>query len=380
MLNMNEINLKNKRVLIRLDLNVPIHNGKIQSYARIDAALPTIKMAVKAHAKVILMSHLGQPKEGIFEKNFSLKPIFKELVKRLPNVSLFFKKNIEDINKINSGEIILLENVRFNIGETNNCKTLSKKYSEICDIFIMDAFGSAHRIHASTYGVAKYSSIKCAGPLLLKEICALEKVLNQPKRPMVAIVGGAKISTKFNILYALEKIADIIIVGGGIANTFIAVNNSVGKSLHEPEYIEEAKKILERKKIIAPIDSRVSTSFNKEAVAYIKSTNNIHINEEIMDIGTKTEKIIKKIILNAKTILWNGPVGVFEFPNFSSGTKNLAMAIAESNGFSVAGGGDTINAIEKFQIKNKISYISTGGGSFLTFLEKSTLPCIDILK
>ncbi|CAL4323788.1 Phosphoglycerate kinase [Buchnera aphidicola (Thelaxes suberi)] len=380
MLTMNELNLNNKRVLIRLDLNVPIHNGKITSNARIKSVLPTIRMASQKNAKVILMSHLGQPKKEQYEKKFSLWPVFQELQNQLSELKLRFTDNFDDVNHLDNGEICLLENVRFNKGETKNSTSLSKLYANLCDIFVMDAFGSAHRIHSSTYGVAMFARIKCAGPLLINEINILEKALTNPKRPMVAIVGGAKISTKFNILHSLKNIADTIIVGGGIANTFIAVNNEVGKSLCEKEYITEAKKILMTNKIIIPIDSRVSTSFNKDSVAILKNIDDINLNEEIMDIGIQSEKNITKIILNAKTILWNGPLGVFEFPNFSHGTKALAKAVSKSAGFSIAGGGDTINAIEKFQVKKNISYISTGGGSFLKFLEKKTLPCIDILK
>lgn len=380
MLTIQDLNFEKKRVLIRLDLNVPIEKNKIVSHARIKSSIPTIKKILKRNAKVILMSHLGRPKEGIYESKYSLFPVFEYLKKIFLKTNVYFFSKYEDSKNIKSGELCLLENVRFNIGETTNNLKLSLKYSNLCDIFIMDAFGSAHRKHASTYGISKFCKKKCIGPLVLKEINSLNKIFKNPVRPMVSILGGSKISTKFKILNTLGKISDYIIVGGGIANTFIAINNQIGKSLHEKEYINKAYDLLKKYKIIIPIDSRVSTSFHQDSIAILKDVNKISKNEEIMDIGLKTEKVIQKIIKKSNTIIWNGPVGVFEFNQFANGTKCIAESISKNKGFSIAGGGDTISAIEKFNIEDKISYISTGGGSFLHFLENKKLPAIEILK
>ncbi|WP_425619595.1 phosphoglycerate kinase [Buchnera aphidicola] len=375
-----QININNKRVLIRCDLNVPIENGIIQSDARILAALPTIELALQKNAKVIIMSHLGRPKEGLYTKKYSLFPIFEYFKKKFSNTKIYFSNNfLKDIS-LKAGEIAILENVRFNPGELNNSVILSKKYADLCDIFVMDAFASAHRKQSSTYGIGKFVKIACAGLLLIKEIDALKNALKNPKRPMVAIVGGSKVSTKFNVLHTLSKIADTIIVGGGIANTFLAIDHNIGKSLHEPNFIFEAKKLRDKYNIITPIDSRVGKKFCKTEKSTIKLTSNILKDEEIMDIGDQTIRKILNILKNAQTIIWNGPVGVFEFPYFRVGTEMIAKTIANSNAFSIAGGGDTLSVIDMFNIHNNISYISTGGGAFLEFIENNTLPVIKMLE
>ncbi|WP_343190216.1 phosphoglycerate kinase [Buchnera aphidicola (Mollitrichosiphum nigrofasciatum)] len=374
------LNITNKKILIRADLNVPMNGTKITSKARIKAAFKTIKYALQKRAKVYVMSHLGRPKINDNKEKYSLFPIFKYIQKKITKHKVYFIKQYSEILNIKSGELAILENVRFNKGELENDTVLSKKYAELCDIFVMDAFGTAHRKQASTYGVSCFSYIACAGFLLQSEIKYLEKVLIKPKKPMIAILGGSKISTKFNVLNAICKIADTVIVGGGIANTFLAIDNNVGKSLHEPKFIIKAKKLQEKYNIITPIDSRVGVKFKKTEQAIIKNINDIQDNEEIMDFGDKTLKIIEPIIKKAQTILWNGPVGVFEFPNFSIGTKFIAQKIANSDSLSIAGGGDTIAVIDKYKIKKNISYISTGGGAFLKFIEGNKMPGIKILK
>lgn len=378
--NITEINLTNKKVLIRSDLNVPIENGLIQSEARILAALPTINFALKKNAKIIILSHLGRPKEGVYEQKYSLLPIFEYLKKKLNNTKIYFSNNFLNDIKLNAGEIAILENVRFNRGESSNCEKLAKKYSNLCDIFVMDAFATAHRKQASTYGIGKFVKIACAGILFRNEINALKKALKAPKRPMVAIVGGSKVSTKFNVLHKLSKIADTIIVGGGIANTFLAIDYKIGKSLHEPEFILQAKQLRNKYNIVTPIDSRVGKKFCKSERSNMKLPSNILEDEEIMDIGDQTIKKITHILKNAQTIIWNGPVGVFEFPHFRTGTETLAKTIAYSDAFSIAGGGDTLSVIDMFDIKDRISYISTGGGAFLEFIEGNKLPAIIMLE
>ncbi|WP_367674349.1 phosphoglycerate kinase [Buchnera aphidicola] len=376
---MTEVDLHNKTVLIRVDFNVPIQDNKILSDDRIKASIPTIKLALKKNARVIIMSHLGRPKEGIYEEKFSLFPIFQYLKKIFYKNNVIFSKKLENIN-MQKNDLLILENVRFNIGEKKNDINLSQKYASLCDIFVMDAFGSAHRKEASTFGVGIYAKIACAGPLLISEIYYLTKALKNPKRPMTAIIGGAKISTKFKLLTSLSKIANTVIVGGGIANTFLAIKYNIGKSLHEPKYINLAKKIKKQNNIIIPVDSRVGTSFSKLSQAVIKKPCDINQNEEIMDIGDESIKNIQKIIENSNTILWNGPLGVFEFPNFSIGTKALAKSISKSNSFSIAGGGETLSVINMLNIRKKISYISTGGGAFLEFIEGKKLPAIHMLE
>lgn len=381
MLEMTKLNLSNKKLLIRLDLNVPIQNGKIMSDARILAALPTIKYAIQQQSKVIIMSHLGRPKEGFFDQKLSLFPIFQYLKKNFFKNNIIFHKNYLEPIHLKIGEICLLENVRFNIGENKNSDTLSHNYSKLCDIFVMDAFGSAHRAQSSTYGISKYAPICCAGPLLISEIKTLKKIFKNPIKPIVAIIGGSKISTKFNLLNSLGKIADTIIVGGGIANTFIAMNHSIGKSLHEIQFISLARTLSEQYNILIPLDSRVKNHQSTIKNSNIRLVSEIKESEEIMDIGDQTIHLATNIIKNAKTIIWNGPVGVFELPMFRQGTQLIANSIAANKqAFSIAGGGDTLSAIDMFNIRNKISYISTGGGAFLKFLEEKTLPAIKILE
>ncbi|XBC38062.1 MAG: phosphoglycerate kinase [Buchnera aphidicola (Floraphis choui)] len=379
-INIKDLNLLNKRVLIRSDLNVPVQNQKIISYARIHASLPTIKLALKSRAKVIVASHLGRPIEEKYDLKLSLFPIFKYLKKILKKTKVHFCEDYLNGIETKSGELTILENVRFNKGEKNNSISLSKSYSNLCDIFVMDAFGTLHRNESSTYGLSKYAKMACSGLLLNSELKTLKKLLKNPTRPMVTIVGGAKVSTKFNLLKSLAKISDTLIVGGGIANTFIAIDHNVGKSLHEPNFINQAKTLRDNYNIFIPIDSRVSTTFNKNSISIIKDVNNINDNEEIMDFGDKTIDIMIPILKQAKTIFWNGPIGVFEFKNFKKGTETLGKTIATSNAFSIAGGGDTLSVIEILKIKNKISYISTGGGSLLQFLEKKEFPIIKLLK
>lgn len=380
MIEMKDLNLHEKRVFIRMDLNVPIQNQCITSHERIDRSIPTIQLALKKHAKIIIASHLGRPKNYIYEEKLSLYPIYLYLKKLFPQIKIHFIKNYLNGFDLKAGEIVLLENVRFNDGEQENNKDLSKKYANLCDVFVMDAFATAHRIESSTYGICNFVDLACAGPLLSLEIKKLKKILKKPKRPMISIIGGAKVSTKFKLLKSLLKITDIMIVGGGIANTFISAYHPVGNSLHEENFKEKAKKLYASKKIILPIDSRVGKSYSSTTLATNKLVSEILNNEEIMDIGDKSITNYIQLIKNARTILWNGPLGVFEFPNFRKGTEKISKAIAESSAFSVAGGGDTIAVIDLFLLKNKISYISTGGGAFLKFIEKKTLPILKLLK
>lgn len=378
-IHMKDIDLYNKRVLIRVDFNVPLNNNIILSDNRIQASIPTIKYALKEHAKVILMSHVGRPTEGKYDTKLSIQPIIQYLKKIFHKNKVYYSNNLKPIT-IQSGELLVLENVRFNPGEKNNDDILSKRYANLCDIFVMDAFGSAHRKEASTYGVGMFSKIACAGLLLTSEILALKKALKNPKQPMISIVGGAKISTKFKLLKQLSNISDTVIVGGGIANTFLAIDYNIGKSLHEPQFIPLAKKIREKNNILIPVDSRVGTEFSKNSSAIVKKPYQIQNNEEIMDIGDESIQNMIKTLKKAKTILWNGPMGVFEFPNFAVGTKALAKNISKNQAFCIAGGGETINVIDMFNIKNKISYISTGGGAFLEFVEGKKLPAIQMLE
>ncbi|CAL1329303.1 phosphoglycerate kinase [Candidatus Providencia siddallii] len=377
---MTDLDLTKKKVFIRSDLNVPIKNNKIISDARILASLPTIDFAIKKKAKVIVASHIGNPIEGEYNHNFSMKPIVNWFIKNT-NYHVFFEKNFLNKININNGELFFLENVRFNKGEKNNDIKLAKQYAALCDIYVLDAFGTSHRIHASTHNIAKYSPVSCAGILLCNELNALNKALVCPERPMVAIVGGSKISSKFKTLYSLSKKVDQLIVGGGIANTFIAAKgNNVGLSLYEKNMISKIKEILKNCQVIIPNDVRVTNKFSKNAIAISKKNSEIKNNDKILDLGDESIENIVKIIKKAKTIIWNGPLGMFELPNFCQGTKALAEAIAENNGFSIAGGGDTLAAIELFNISNKISYISTGGGAFIEFITKKKLPTITMLK
>ena len=373
-------NLKDIRVLIRSDLNVPLKNGKITSYARIKASLPTIKFALEKGAKVMVTSHLGRPVEGEYTPEFSLKPIADYLAKEL-NINVKLEADYLNGVDFSDSNLLVLENVRFNLGEKKNKDELAKKYASLCDIFVMDAFGTAHRAQASTHGVAKYAPVACAGPLLENELKALEKALDNPARPMVSIVGGSKVSTKLTVLNSLGKLSDQLIVGGGIANTFIlSQRKKIGTSLVETDLVNTAKELDKKFNIVTTKDVVVAKEFSQESSFLKKNVDQINQDEMILDLGQKTANEIAQILLNAKTILWNGPVGVFEFDNFAKGTEIIAKAIAKSDAFSIAGGGDTLAAIDKFNVKDKISYISTGGGAFLEFVEGKTLPAVAILE
>ncbi|TCT13902.1 phosphoglycerate kinase [Bibersteinia trehalosi] len=380
---MADLDLAGKRLFIRADLNVPVKDGVVTSDARIRATIPTLKLALQKGAKVMVTSHLGRPTEGVFEEKDSLQPVVDYLNKAL-DVPVRLVRDYLDGVEVNENEIVVLENVRINKGEKKNDPELGKKYAALCDVFVMDAFGTAHRAQASTYGVAEYAPVACAGPLLAAELDALGKALKEPQRPMLAIVGGSKVSTKLTVLDSLSKIADQLIVGGGIANTFIAAEgNNVGKSLYEADLIPEAQRLSKATNIPVPVDVRVGKEFSETAPAEHKAVNAVAEDDSIFDIGDQSAEQLAEIIRNAKTILWNGPVGVFEFPNFRKGTEVVAQAIvdATANGaFSIAGGGDTLAAIDMFGIKDKISYISTGGGAFLEFVEGKVLPAVEILE
>ncbi|MFT7431022.1 MAG: phosphoglycerate kinase [Colwellia sp.] len=382
---MTDLALANQRVLIREDLNVPLKDGKITSDARLRAALPTLKLALEAGAKVMIMSHLGRPTEGEYNKEFSLKPVADYLAAAL-NVPVHLAKDYLDGVDAKVGELVVFENIRFNIGEKNNDDILSKKLAALCDVFVMDAFGTAHRAQASTHGVAKFAPIACAGPLLSGELAALGKALDNPARPLVAIVGGSKVSTKLTVLESLAKIVDQLVVGGGIANTFIAASgHNVGKSLYEANLLDEANRLTQQARandgdIPVPTDVITGTEFSETAVATLKSVNDVSDEDMIFDIGPDSAQALVEIIKNAGTIVWNGPVGVFEFDQFGRGTETIAKAIAKSSAFSIAGGGDTLAAVDKYNIADKISYISTGGGAFLEFLEGKVLPAVAILE
>lgn len=377
---MTDLDLAGKRVLIRADLNVPVKEGKVTSDARIRASLPTIKTALAAGAKVMVTSHLGRPTEGEYDEQFSLKPVADYLDNAL-DVPVKLAKDYLDGVAVNTGELVVLENVRFNKGEKKNEEALAKKYATLCDVFVMDAFGTAHRAQGSTYGVAEYAPVACAGPLLAVELEALGKALDNPARPMVAVVGGSKVSTKLTVLDALSKIADQLVVGGGISNTFVAAKGyNVGGSLHEADLIPEAKRLMETCNIPVATDVRVAKEFSETAAATVKPADQVQDDEQILDLGPDSAAKLADILKDAKTILWNGPVGVFEFENFRKGTEVIAKAIADSEGFSIAGGGDTLAAIDMFGIADKISYISTGGGAFLEFVEGKKLPAVAILE
>ncbi len=380
---MKDQDLAGKRVLIRQDLNVPLEDGRITSAVRIDASIPTIQAALAAGAKVMVMSHLGRPDEGVYDEAASLAPVAKYLSEKLGRAVPLVKDWVDGF--ADQGDLVLLENVRFNVGEGKNSDELSKKMAALCDVFVMDAFGTAHRAQASTHGVAKFAPIACAGPLLAAELDALGKVLDNPARPLVAIVGGSKVSTKLSVLDAVSKIADILVVGGGISNTFVAsAGNQVGNSLYEKDLIPEAKRLREQTDVVFATDVRVTKEgfkeWNHNSVAVVKKANEIQADEEIIDYGPETAARVAEIIKNAKTVLWNGPCGVFEFDAFSKGTETISRAIAESDAFSVAGGGDTLAAIDKWNLADKISYVSTGGGAFLEFVEGKVLPAVAILE
>ncbi len=383
---MTDLDLSGKRVLIREDLNVPVKDGKVTSDKRIRASLPTIKQAMEAGAQVMLMSHLGRPTEGEYDGKFSLKPVADHLSQLLGKEVRLVKDWLDGIDGMQNGDVVLCENVRFNAGEKKNDEALSKKMAALCDIYVMDAFGTAHRAQASTHGVAKYAPVACAGPLLAGELEALSKALDNPARPMVAIVGGSKVSTKLTVLESLSKVVDQLIVGGGIANTFIAADNHpVGKSLYEEDLVETARKLKQQaqennRDIPSTVDVVVAKEFSESAEATLKKVDDVADDDMIFDIGPETSAKLAALLKNAGTIVWNGPVGVFEFDQFGEGTKALAMAIAESPAFSIAGGGDTLAAVDKYNIADKVSYISTGGGAFLEFLEGKKLPAVEILE
>lgn len=379
-LKMTDLDLKNKRVLIREDLNVPVKHGQVTSDARLRAALPTIKLALEKGAIVKVMSHLGRPTEGDFNEAFSLAPVADWLNKHL-DVAVRLERNWLENNEQSSAEVVLCENVRFNIGEKKNDETLSKKMAALCDVYVMDAFGTAHRAQASTHGVALQSAVACAGPLLAAELSALDKALAAPKQPLVAIVGGSKVSTKLEVLNALAEKCDKIIVGGGIANTFLAAKGfPVGKSLCEVDLIDTAKALLDKVDIPLPSDVVVGEAFSEDSPATTKKVEDVTTDDMIFDIGPDTATRFADVLQSAGTILWNGPVGVFEFEQFSAGTQSLSRAIASSAAFSIAGGGDTLAAIDKYGIAKDISYISTGGGAFLEFVEGKKLPAVEALE
>ena len=377
---MADLDLKGKRVLIRADLNVPIKDGKVASDKRIMATLPTIKLALEKGAKVMVISHLGRPEEGVYSDEFSLQPVADYMATKLPCPVRLVKDYLDGV-EVNENEVVVLENCRFNKGEKKNNEELSRKYAALCDVFVMDAFGTAHRAQATTYGVAEFAPVACAGPLLAAELEALGKAMDNPARPMVAIVGGSKVSTKLPVLNSLLKVADQLIVGGGIANTFMAAaGHKVGKSLCEEDLIPTAKELAEKTHIPEFVDVVVGKEFSETTPAVTKDLADVVDDDMIFDLGPKSMANIEEVIKNAKTILWNGPVGVFEFDQFAEGSKALANAIADSDAFSVAGGGDTIAAIQKFGVTSKISYISTGGGAFLEFVEGKKLPAVEILE
>jgi phosphoglycerate kinase len=384
-LTMASLDLAGKRVLIRQDLNVPIKDAKVSSDARIKAALPSIQQALDAGASVMVMSHLGRPEEGQFDPQYSLLPVVNYLSEVL-HCPVRLEKDYLDGFKHSPGELVILENVRFNLGEKQDDQQLAKQYAALCDIYVMDAFGTAHRAQASTHGVAQYAPVACAGPLLSKELAALGQALDAPARPFLAIVGGSKVSSKLTVLESLSQKVDQLIVGGGIANTFIAAQGfKVGKSLYEPDLLPEAKRLLAAAKVAGgyiPVPSDVVTAeqFSEKAVASLKTVEQVQDTDMIFDIGPQSAAELVELIKNAGTIVWNGPVGVFEFEQFSQGTETIAMAIAESQAFSIAGGGDTLAAVDKYDIADKLSYISTGGGAFLEFLEGKTLPAVAMLE
>ena len=377
---MTDLDLTGKRVLIREDLNVPIREGVVTSDTRIRAALPTIKLALSAGAKVILMSHLGRPTEGEYDAAYSMAPVAKHLSELLGQpvpVEQSWTKGLEQAN----GELVMLENVRFNPGEKKNDDTLARGYAKLCDIFVMDAFGTAHRAQASTHGVAKYAPEACAGPLLARELDALEKAVASPAPPVAAIVGGSKVSTKLMVLETLSEKVDQLIVGGGIANTFLAAaGKPVGKSLYEPDLIPAARALMSKVNIPLPTDVVVGKEFSETAEARVVAADQVAEDDMIFDIGPDSARNLAGIIASMGTIIWNGPVGVFEFDQFGEGTKAISLAIAQSAGFSIAGGGDTLAAVDKYDIANEVSYISTGGGAFLEYVEGKELPAVAILQ
>lgn len=381
---MTELDLTNQRVLIREDLNVPVQDGKITSDARLKAALPTIKLALDAGAKVMVMSHLGRPTEGEFNAEFSTQVIADYLTQALGQEVKLVSNYLDGVD-VAAGELVIFENIRFNVGEKKNDDTLAKQLAELCDVFVMDAFGTAHRAQASTHGVAKYAPIACAGPLLIAELDALGKALDNPARPLVAIVGGSKVSTKLTVLDSLSKIADTLVVGGGISNTFVAsAGFEVGNSLYEKDLIPEAQRLRAETEVIFADDVTVTrdgfSDWKHDSATEIKAASDVSADDDIIDYGPETAAKVAEIIKSAGTILWNGPVGVFEMDAFAKGTEVISRAIADSSAFSIAGGGDTLAAVDKYDIADQVSYISTGGGAFLEFLEGKELPAVAILE
>ena len=377
---MTDLDLRGQRVLIREDLNVPMKDGAISSDARLRAALPTIKMALQLGTKVMVMSHLGRPQEGVYDEQFSLAPVADYLGAKLQCHVRLQKDWLHGVD-INDGELVMLENCRFNVGEKANDDALAKKMAALCDVYVNDAFGTAHRAQASTHGIAKFVKIACAGPLLVAELDALGKALDNPKRPFIAIVGGSKVSTKLRVLETLADKVDQLIVGGGIANTFLAASGcAIGKSLYEPNLVANAKALMEKTAIPLPTDVVTAKEFSETATATTQDAANVAADEMIMDVGPDTALHLASIIKNARTIIWNGPLGVFEFDQFGGGTEILSHAIAASSAFSIAGGGDTLAAVDKYNIADQVSYISTGGGAFLEFVEGKELPAVAILE
>ena len=380
---MSGLNLTKKKLLIRVDLNVPLSEGKISSDKRIRAILPTLKIGIENKCTIILISHMGRPKEGQFDKQYSLKPV-AEYLSQLIQKEVRFISEWEDGFDLIESEIVLLENIRFSKGEKDNCDNLSKKLADLCDIFVMEAFGSAHRKHASTYGVIEFSETACAGPLMTKELDSISQIYIDSKRPIIAIVGGSKISTKLEVIKSLSNFVDYLILGGGIANTNLkAQGKEIGKSLYEESMLSTAEKMIAANsqcQIMEISDVVVSKEISDHCKTEIKDINSVSSDDLILDIGPKTINLYGEIIKESSTLIWNGPVGVFEIDQFSSGTEGIAQAISQSDGYSIAGGGDTVSAIEKFGVTDGISYISTGGGAFLEFLCDKTLPSIEALK
>jgi len=383
---MTDLDLNGKRVLIREDLNVPIVDGEVGDDTRIRASLPTMQKAIEAGAKVMVMAHLGRPTEGEYDEQFSLAPVARHLSKVLGKEVRLVKDYLDNAPELADGELVLLENIRFNVGEKKNDEALSRKYAALCDVYVMDAFGTAHRAQASTHGAGQFAPVACAGPLLAAELEALGSALDNPARPMVAIVGGSKVSTKLTVLESLSKIVDQLVVGGGIANTFIAAaGHNVGNSLYEADLIDTCKSLTAAAEarggnIPVPTDAVCGKEFSSTAEAILKPVSEVEDDDMIFDIGPDSAAELAEILKKAGTIVWNGPVGVFEFDQFGEGTKAIALAIAESDAFSIAGGGDTLAAVAKYDIADKVSYISTGGGAFLEFLEGKKLPAVAMLE
>jgi phosphoglycerate kinase len=385
-LKLTDLDLAGKRVLIRADMNVPVKDGKVTSDARITASMPTIEHCTKAGARVMVMSHRGRPEEGVVDEENSMQPIAEDMSAKLGKTVRLIKDYLDNAPDVEEGEVVLLENVRFNAGEKKDSEELARKYASLCDVFVMDAFGTAHRAQASTHGVGKLAPVACAGLLLSEELDALNKALADPARPMVAIVGGSKVSTKLTVLEALSEKVDQLVVGGGIANTFLkATGKNVGKSLCEDDLVDTAKALIEKMaargaNIPIAVDVVCGKQFDENEPAVLKDSGDVEDDDMIFDIGPKSAQELADIIAKAGTIVWNGPVGVFEFDQFGEGTKTVSMAIANASGFSLAGGGDTIAAIQKYDIYDKVSYISTAGGAFLEFLEGKTLPAVAMLE